>query len=166
MPKPAPTAFITAKPAAKELAEELGLGGDLIGSNDHQRATFIWRGGRLVKLPDGMTMMVPGKIGPMLKTPLLSWPGKIRAGFDLFRRPTGQERDVSISEFVLDHYGREVLDYIAEPMLAGVYGGDPAEMSALSVVPQFVKWEAKYGSLTRATWKELKGWQGADRSPH
>ena len=50
-----------------------------------------------------------------------------------------------------------MLDYIAEPMLAGVYGGDPAEMSALSVVPQFVKWEAKYGSLTRATWKELKG---------
>ena len=76
--------------------------------------------------------------------------------------PTGQERDVSISQFVLDHYGREVLDYIAEPMLAGVYGGDPAEMSALSVVPQFVKWEAKYGSLTRATWKELKGGNGAD----
>jgi len=156
-----PDSFITVKPAGKELAEELGLGGDLIGSNDHQRATFIWRGGRLVKLPDGMTMMVPGKIAPILKTPLLSLPGKIRAGFDLFRRPTGQERDVSISQFVLDHYGREVLDYIAEPMLAGVYGGDPAEMSALSVVPQFVKWEAKYGSLTRATWKELKGGKGS-----
>jgi oxygen-dependent protoporphyrinogen oxidase len=152
-----PDSFITAKPAARELAEELGLGGDLIGSNDDQRATFIWRNGRMVKLPDGMTMMVPGKIGPILRTPLLSWPGKIRAGFDLFRRPTGQEREVSISDFVLDHYGREVLDYIAEPMLAGVYGGDPAELSALSVVPQFVKWEAKYGSLTRATWKELEG---------
>ena len=48
-----PDSFITVKPAGKELAEELGLGGDLIGSNDHQRATFIWRGGRLVKLPDG-----------------------------------------------------------------------------------------------------------------
>lgn len=155
-----PDSFITIKPAGKELAEELGLGGDLIGSNDHQRATFIWRKGRLVKLPDGMTMMVPGKIAPILQTPLLSWPGKIRAGFDLFRRPTGQERDVSISDFVLDHYGREVLDYIAEPMLAGVYGGDPAQMSALSVVPQFVKWEAKYGSLTRATWKELRGGKG------
>jgi oxygen-dependent protoporphyrinogen oxidase len=156
-----PDSFITVKPAGKELSEELGLGADLFGSNDHQRATFIWRNGRLLKLPDGMTMMVPGKIGPILKTPLLSWPGKIRAGFDLLRRPTGVERDVSISEFVLDHYGKEVLDYIAEPMLAGVYGGDPAEMSALSVVPMFVKWEAKYGSLTRATWKELKGGKGS-----
>jgi oxygen-dependent protoporphyrinogen oxidase len=155
-----PDSFITVKPAGKELAEELGLGGDLFGSNDHQRATFIWRGGQLLKLPEGMTMMVPGKIGPILKTPLLSWPGKIRAGMDLLRRPTGVERDVSISRFVLDHYGQEVLDYIAEPMLAGVYGGDPGEMSALSVVPMFVKWEAEYGSLTRATWKELKGGKG------
>jgi protoporphyrinogen/coproporphyrinogen III oxidase len=155
-----PDSFITAKPAARELSEELGLGGELFGSNDHQRATFIWRGGRLLKLPDGMTMMVPGKIGPILKTPLLSWQGKIRAGMDLLRRPTRVERDVSISEFVRDHYGQEVLDYIAEPMMAGVYGGDPAELSALSVVPKFVKWEAEYGSLTRATWKELKGGEG------
>ena len=151
-----PDSFLTTKTAARELCEELGLASELIGSNDHQRATFIWRGGRLVKMPDGMSMIVPGKIGPILSTPLLSWSGKIRAGFDLFRRPTGVERDVSISQFVADHYGQEVLDYIAEPMLAGVYGGDPAKLSALSVLPKFVQWEAKYGSLTRATRKELK----------
>jgi protoporphyrinogen/coproporphyrinogen III oxidase len=155
-----PDSFLTAKAAARELCEELGLASDLIGSNDYQRATFIWRGGRLIKMPDGMSMIVPGKIGPILTTPLLSWPGKIRAGFDLFRRPTGAERDVSVSQFVLDHYGREVLDYIAEPMLAGVYGGDPAQLSALSVLPKFVKWEAKYGSLSRATRKELKDSSG------
>jgi protoporphyrinogen/coproporphyrinogen III oxidase len=151
-----PDSFLSTKTAAKEFAEELGLGGELIGSNDHQRATFIWKRGRMIRLPDGMTMIVPGKIGPILKSDLLSWPGKIRASFDLFRRPTGIERDVSISDFIREHYGREVLEYIAEPMLAGVYGGDPAELSALSVTPQFVKWEAKYGSLTRATRSELK----------
>ena len=151
-----PDSFLTAKPAASELINELGLTAELIGSNDHQRATFIWRKGQLMKLPEGMTMMVPGKIGAILKTPLLSWPGKLRAGFDLLKRPTGVERDIPISDFVISHYGREVLDYIAEPMLAGVYGGDPAEMSALSVLPRFVAWEAKYGSLTRAAWKELQ----------
>src|SRR5687767_10680555 len=80
-----PDSFLTQKTAVSELASELGLTGELIGSNDHQRATFIWRGGRMIQLPDGMTMMVPGKIGPILKSPLLSWPGKIRAGFDLFQ---------------------------------------------------------------------------------
>jgi len=151
-----PDSFISVKPAAKELAVELGLGDQLIGSNDHKRATWIWRGGRLVKMPEGMTMMVPGKFMPMVTTSLLSWPGKIRAGFDLFRRPTGVERDRSVSEFVLEHYGQEVLDYIAEPMLAGVYGGDPALMSIGSVMPMFLKWEAKYGSLTRAARAEVK----------
>jgi oxygen-dependent protoporphyrinogen oxidase len=151
-----PDSFVSFKPAARELATELGLGGELIGSNDHKRATFIWRHGRLIRMPDGMTMMVPGKLGPMLRTDLLSWPGKIRAGFDLLRWPAGEERDRSVAEFVIDHYGREVLDYIAEPMLAGVYGGNPAEMSIGAVMPMFLKWEAKYGSLTRAARAEVR----------
>jgi protoporphyrinogen/coproporphyrinogen III oxidase len=155
-----PDSFLSAKTAARELAEELGLAGELIGSNDHQRVTYIWRGGRLVRLPEGMTMMVPGRLGPMITTRLLSWPGKLRAGLDLFRRPTGVERDRSIAEFIEDHYGREVLDYIAEPMLAGVYGGDPAQMGIAGVAPKFSKWEAKYGSLTRAARAEVKGGEG------
>jgi oxygen-dependent protoporphyrinogen oxidase len=152
-----PDSFVTVKPAAKELATELGLGEELIGSNDYKRATYIWRGGRLVRMPEGMTMMVPGKFAPMVTTPLLSWPGKIRAGFDLFWRPTGVERDRSVADFVREHYGSEILDYVAEPMLAGVYGGDPREMSIGAVMPMFLKWEAKYGSLTRAARAEIKG---------
>ncbi len=155
-----PDSFVSVKPAAKELAIELGLGDELIGSNDHKRATWIWRNGRLVKMPDGMTMMVPGKFMPMVTTPLLSWPGKIRAGFDLFRRPTGVEKDRSVADFVREHYGDEVLDYIAEPMLAGVYGGDPKDMSIGAVMPMFLKWEAKYGSLTKAARAEVKGGKG------
>jgi oxygen-dependent protoporphyrinogen oxidase len=144
-----PDSFLTAKPAAAQLAKELGLGGELIGSNDHQRATYIWKGGRLVRMPDGMKMMVPSRIWPMVRSPLLSWPAKLRAGADLFRRPTRVAEDRSISEFVIDHFGREVLDSIAEPMLAGVYGGDPALLSARSVVPGFVELEASHGSLVR-----------------
>jgi oxygen-dependent protoporphyrinogen oxidase len=151
-----PDSFLSAKPEARELAAELGLSDLLIGSNDHKRVTWIWRGGRLRRMPEGMTMMVPGKLGPMIGTSVLSWPGKLRAGLDLFRRPTGKQQDRSVSEFVKDHYGQEVLDYIAEPMLAGVYGGDPAEMSVGAVMPKFLDWEARYGSLTRAARAELK----------
>src|SRR5687767_6725137 len=46
-----PDSFLSTKPAARELAEELGLGSELIGSNDHQRITYIWRNGRLIRLP-------------------------------------------------------------------------------------------------------------------
>jgi oxygen-dependent protoporphyrinogen oxidase len=67
-PRVARTASSQSSLQAKNSPKELGMGGDLFGSNDHQRATFIWRGGRLLKLPDGMTMMVPAKIAPILKT--------------------------------------------------------------------------------------------------
>ena len=49
----------------------------------------------------------------------------------------------------MDHFGEEAIDYLAEPLLAGVYGGDPRELSAKSVLPRFVAMESEYGSLTR-----------------
>ena len=54
-----------------------------------------------------------------------------------------------MADFLIDHYGQEALDYLAEPLLAGVYGGDPKLLSVNSVLPRFVEMEAKYGSLSR-----------------
>ena len=122
----------------------------MIGSNDHLRITYILKHGKLVPLPDGLMMMVPTKILPMVETPLLSWGTKIRMGLELFRRPPKTPHpDRSVSDFLLDHYGQETLDYLAEPLLSGVYGGDPRQMSVNSVLPRFVEIETKYGSLTR-----------------
>jgi oxygen-dependent protoporphyrinogen oxidase len=50
---------------------------------------------------------------------------------------------------VIDHFGQESLDYLAEPLLSGVYGGDPARLSIASILPRFLQMEAKYGSLVR-----------------
>jgi len=144
-----PDSFISAKPEALALIKELGMSEEVIGSNDHQRTTYILKKGRLVALPDGVMMIVPSKIMPMVKSPLLSWATKIRMGFELLRRP-GSPGDRSVAEFVVDHFGRETLDYLAEPLLSGVYGGDPARLSIASVLPRFLDMEVKYGSLGRA----------------
>jgi oxygen-dependent protoporphyrinogen oxidase len=146
-----PDSFISAKPEALALIKELGLEGELIGSNDHQRTTYIQKHGKLVALPDGVMMIVPSKIMPMVKSPLLSWATKIRMGFELLRQPPKTPaRDRSVADFVVDHFGRETLDYLAEPLLSGVYGGDPAQLSVASILPRFVDMETKYGSLGRA----------------
>jgi len=79
----------------------------------------------------------------------LSWGCKIRMGLELFRKAHGRQPDRSVYDFLLDHYGQESIDYLAEPLLAGVYGGDPRDMSVNSVLARFVEIEAKYGSLTR-----------------
>ncbi|MEO8660043.1 MAG: protoporphyrinogen oxidase [Bryobacteraceae bacterium] len=145
-----PDSFLSAKPAALELIREVGLASDVIGSNDHLRVTYIWKGGRLIPLPDGMMMMVPTKFTPILMSPLLSWATKIRMGLEIFRQPgNGSGRDRTVSEFIEDHYGRESVDYLAEPLLSGVYGGSPDRLSVASVLTRFVELEGKYGSLTR-----------------
>jgi oxygen-dependent protoporphyrinogen oxidase len=116
-----PDSFLSTKPAALALIKELGLEGEVIGSNDHQRVTYIWKGNALVALPEGVMMIVPSRVMPVLKTPLLSWSTKLRMGLEYFRRP-GESHDRSVAEFVTDHFGEETLDYLAEPLLSGVYG--------------------------------------------
>ncbi len=144
-----PDSYITQKPAALALIREVGLGDDVIGSNDHLRVTYVLKNGQLVPLPDGLMLMIPTKIAPLLATRLLGWPTKIRMGLEWFRRPGANGEDRSVADFVADHYGREAVDYLAEPLLAGVYGGDPIRLSVSSVLPRFVELEKKYGSLTR-----------------
>jgi protoporphyrinogen/coproporphyrinogen III oxidase len=144
-----PDGFMAAKPWAMNLIRELGLADQVIGSNDHSRVTYIVRKGKLIRMPEGLMMMVPTKILPLAETRLLSWRAKIRMGLEIFREPHGPQPDRSVYEFLLDHYGEESIDYLAEPLLAGVYGGDPRQMSANSVLARFVEIESKYGSLTR-----------------
>jgi len=149
-----PDSFISAKPAAMELIRELGLAGEVIGSNDRLRKTYVRKNGRLMPLPDGLMMMVPTKILPLLTTGLLSWSTKLRMGMELFHAPKPKPGDESVAEFIEEHYGAEAVDYLAEPLLAGIYGGSPREMSVTSVLPRFVELANRYGSLTRGVLAE------------
>jgi len=143
-----PDSFLSAKPEAVALIKELGFGEDVIGSNDHQRTTYILKHGRLVALPEGVMMIVPSRVMPMVKTSLVGWGTKIRMGLEYFRGPQNTG-DRSVADFVADHFGAETLDYLAEPLLSGVYGGDPAQLSIASVLPRFLEMEKKYGSLVK-----------------
>jgi oxygen-dependent protoporphyrinogen oxidase len=144
-----PDSFLSAKPEAMALIRELGLEGDVIGSKDEERVTYIQRHGRLTRLPEGTTMFVPTNPAAMLASPIVGWGTKVRMGLEFLRKPATYP-DRSVSEFVTDHFGRETLDYLAEPLLSGVYGGDPDQLSIASVMPRFVEMERKNGSLARA----------------
>ena len=160
-----PDSFIAVKPWALDLIRELGLADDVIGSNDHLRVTYVVKRGKLVPLPDGLMMMVPTRILPMVSTPLLSWATKIRMGLELFRSAqTAPAADRSVAEFIRGHYGTEAVDYLAEPLLSGVYGGDPEQLSAASVLTRFVELESKYGSLTRGVLAARKASAGKTES--
>jgi len=144
-----PDSFLSAKPAALGLIGELGLAGEVIGSNDHLRKTYIRKHGRLLPMPDGLLMMVPTKILPLVSTGLLGWGTKLRMGMELLRAPKPRAGDESVAEFIEEHYGAEAVDYLAEPLLSGIYGGDPGALSVTAVLPRFVELATRHGSLTR-----------------
>jgi oxygen-dependent protoporphyrinogen oxidase len=144
-----PDSFLTEKPAAAELCRELGLGGELIPSNDESRKTFIVVRNRLVALPDGLMFLVPTKLIPTALSPLFSLPTKARMALELLRRPQPNGHDRSVAELVGQHFGQEAVDRLADPLLSGIYGGDATLLSAQTVLPRMVEMEAKYGSLTR-----------------
>ena len=144
-----PDSFLAQKPWALELIRELGLAADVIGSNDERRRTFVVRGGRLIALPDGLQFLAPTKIMPVLTTRLLSPAAKLRLLLEWLRRPNERARDRSIADFVLEHYGREVNEYLAQPLLTGVYGGAPEQLSLEAVMPRFLELERRHGSISR-----------------
>lgn len=145
-----PESWLAAKPWAEQLIRELGMGDDLVGSNDAARRTYVLRKGRFVTLPEGLQLVVPTKAWPIVETPLFSWATKIKMGLEIFRSPKAMP-DRSVSDFVRDHFGQEAVEYLAEPLLAGVYGGSPDDLSAPSVLPKFVEYEQKYGSVVVGT---------------
>jgi oxygen-dependent protoporphyrinogen oxidase len=152
-----PDSWIAAKASVRELAADLGdLSTQIIGSNDSERKIFIVHKGRLTSFPQGMAMMVPGKWGPVLRSSLFSVGTKLNFLGEVFQKPRARAEDVSIAQFIGDHFGRQVLDTIAEPLLSGVYGGDAGQLSASSVLPRFLQYERDYGSLIRGVRKEQK----------
>jgi len=145
-----PDSFLSEKPWASQLCAELGIAGDLIGSNDEQRVTYILVKGRLVPMPDGLMFMVPTKLIPTALTPLFSWSTKLRMAAELLHPPRPVHRDETVAQMVERHFGAEVVDRLADPLLSGVYGGDAASLSVRAVLPRFVEMEESYGSLCRA----------------
>ena len=144
-----PDSFLTEKPAAAELCRELGLGGELIPSNDAARKTYIVTRNRLTALPDGLMFLVPTKLVPTALTRLFSMRTKMRMALELLHPPRPSEGDESVAALVKRHFGQEAVDRLADPLLSGIYGGDATQLSAQTVLPRLVEMETKYGSLTR-----------------
>jgi len=145
-----PDSFLSEKPAAAELCRELGLAAELTPSNDAARKTYIVVRNRLIPLPDGLMFLVPTKLIPTALTRLFSLPTKLRMALELLHppRPSGQP-DESVAALVERHYGAEVVDRLADPLLSGIYGGYAAQLSVRTVLPRMVEMESQFGSLTR-----------------
>jgi oxygen-dependent protoporphyrinogen oxidase len=145
-----PDSFITDKPWALALCRRLGLADELIGTNAAQRRSFIaWRG-RLLPIPEGFQVLAPARLTAIAASPLFTPWGKLRMAGDLLVPRRREEGDESVGDFVTRRLGREALERLAQPLVAGIYGADPFDLSLEATLPRFRRMEEQHGSLVRA----------------
>ena len=145
-----PDSFLTEKPWGLSLCDRIGLTPQLIEPWPLHRRTFVVHAGRLHPLPDGFHLLAPARLRPLLQSRLFSWKGKVRMAMDLVL-PRGPVRgDESLAGFVIRRFGREVLERVAQPMVAGIYTADPETLSLAATMPRFVEMERGYRSVIRA----------------
>jgi oxygen-dependent protoporphyrinogen oxidase len=160
-----PDSFISEKPWAADLCKKIGLGDQLIGSNDADRKTYILAKGKLVVMPDGLMFMVPTKILPTVFSPLFSLRTKMKMAAEWFQPPHKATGDETVAAMVERHYGPEMVDRLADPLLSGVYGGEASQLSVRAVLARFADMEAKHGSLGRAMLSARKQMAAAAKGP-
>ncbi len=142
-----PDSFISQKPAVVELCRKLGIDDHLMGTKTDHPQTFVFLNNKMVTIPDGLSLMVPTRFMPFVTTRLFSWPGKIRMGLDLFLPRRRGNSDESLASFVRRRLGTEALERMAQPLMSGIYAGDPEAMSLNATFPMFAQVEKKYRSL-------------------
>jgi oxygen-dependent protoporphyrinogen oxidase len=171
-----PDSAIIEKPWPITAARELGIADRFLDCNEDIRRSFVYTRGRLHELPEGIILMVPTRMVPFAASGLMSWPGKARMGLDLVLPrggaatggPTGaagSAMDESLGDFVRRRLGKEALQRIAEPIVAGIHAGDPEQMSVRATFPMFLDMEREHRSLILAMLKRRKARQKAAAAP-
>jgi oxygen-dependent protoporphyrinogen oxidase len=156
-----PDSFITEKPWALDLCRRLGLEAELTGTNPrHQRSFVAWRG-KLRPTPEGFYLLAPSRLWPLAFTTLFTPLGKLRMALEPFVPRRRGEGDESLASFVRRRLGREALERMAQPMVAGVYAADPERLSLRATFPRFLEWESKHGSVIAGLRASMKARRGA-----
>ncbi len=151
-----PDSMLTQVPWGLDLCRRIGFEDQLIGTNDAHRQTYIVRGGRLLRLPEGLAIMAPSRIWPTVRSPILSAVGKARLACEVFIPQRGDSGDESLADFARRRFGRETFERLVQPLVSGIYMADPELLSMRAALPRFVAMEAKHSSLIRAARRAVR----------
>ncbi|MCC9609587.1 protoporphyrinogen oxidase [Blastopirellula sp. JC732] len=147
--------FITNVPWGLDLCRRLGIEGDLLQTNDALRKAYVVCRGKLIEVPEGFLLMAPGKAWPILRSPILSWGGKLRLAWEYFVPSRKETSDECLHDFVVRRLGSEAYDRLVQPLIGGIYTADPKKLSVAATMKQFVEMERKHGGLIRGMRKRI-----------
>jgi oxygen-dependent protoporphyrinogen oxidase len=151
-----PDSFLSEKPWALALIKRLGIIDRVVGTDERFRRTFIVHRGALHPIPEGFHLLAPAKLWPLLTSRLFSTPGKLRMAMDLILPKGSPRADESLASLVTRRLGREALERVAQPVVAGIYAADPDQLSVAATMPRFLAMEQKERSLILALWRAAR----------
>lgn len=170
-----PNGFVANRPATLALVDAIGLTGDLQPAADAARHRYLFQRGGLRPLPTN-------PVG-FLRSEVVSWPGKARALLEPLlvrapapdtagpstgasdRGPVAASPEESVHAFLARHFGRELADTFAQPLVVGITGGDARQLSVDALFPQFRAMERRHGSLVRALVHQQRSARAVDPPP-
>ncbi len=142
--------FITNLPWAVDLCRRVGLADQLISTDSAHRRALVVSRGRLHPVPEGFLLMAPERLWPLVRSPILSVGGKLRAAWEFLIRPRAGDADESLASFARRRLGREAFDRLVQPLVGGIYTADPEKLSLAATLPRFREMERRHGGLIRA----------------
>ena len=128
----------------------VGIERELVATVSEKRRTYVMNGGRLHPIPEGLSGLVPSRLEPLLESSLFSDEGKRRIAEEPTRPARLGDEDESLASFIDRRFGREAFDRLIEPLMAGIYAGDGAQLSVQAAFPQLREMEVSAGSILGA----------------
>jgi protoporphyrinogen/coproporphyrinogen III oxidase len=139
--------------AVRGLCAELGLA--LHESPPAAGKRFLVLDGKLMEVPAGPEDLATSRI--------LSFGAKVRLMAES-SCARDEALDGSIADFARHRLGKEALERVVEPLVAGIHAGDPEQLSLRACFPEVVRMVEEHGSLTGALKARAAAKQAAGKS--
>ncbi len=147
-----PNSLMAAGGALADVLSQLGLDASRVEAQRDARKRYIVRKSKLVALP-----ISPAQL---LTTRLLSNGAKLAIFGEPMVEPGDSPMEESVATFVRRRFNQEVLDYVANPFVAGIFAGDPEQLSARHALPRLHDLEHTHGSVVKALWQMMRSGRG------
>ncbi len=134
-----PNSMLAPPPMVQALLRDLDLTRERVDSPSAARRRYVVRDGRPLPMPASGTAF--------LTTPLLPLRAKLRLLAEPFNRSRPAGTEESVAQLVRRRLGQDWVDYALNPLVAGIYAGDPEQLSSIHSMPVLGSLEARYGSL-------------------
>ncbi len=136
-----PNSILETSPKITSLISDLGLNNRRLYSDPGAENRYLVRYRRPI-------VMSPSPV-KFFATPLFTWRAKLMLLREPFVPPSPPDIEENLAAFVVRRLGQEFLDYAINPLVSGIYAGDPARLSVKHGFPKLLALEQKYGSLIK-----------------